>query len=150
VVSGDEGIDSMSVEDNKALARRLYDEAINVGKLELIDQLVSKDFVEHEAFPGLPSTGPEAPKAALGVFLAAFPDLQLTADDMIGEGDKVVVRGTMSGTHRGAFMGIPPTNKSFKIPFIDIMEIRNNQATAHWGVTDQAAMMEQLGLAPEM
>lgn len=139
----------MSVEDNKAFARRMY-EAINAGNLDLIDELVSESFVEHEVFPGLPTTGPEAPKAALGMFRAAFPDLQFTADDMIGEGDKVVVRGTMSGTHKGEFMGMPPTNKSFKIKFIDILEIHDSQGTAHWGMTDQAAMMEQLGLAPQM
>jgi steroid delta-isomerase-like uncharacterized protein len=137
----------MSVEDNKAFARRMY-EAINEGNLDLIDELVSEDFVEHEELPGLPTTGPEAPKAAFGMFLAAFPDFHFTADDMIGEGNKVVVRGTMSGTHQGEFMGIPPTNKSFKIQFIDILEIYNGKGTAHWGVTDQAAMMEQLGLTP--
>ena len=65
----------MSIEDNKALARRFYDEAINGGNLDLIDELVSDDFVEHEAFPGLPTSGPEAPKAALGMFKTAFPDL---------------------------------------------------------------------------
>lgn len=140
----------MSVEDNKALVRRFYDEAINDRNLDLLDDLVSEDFVEHEAFPGLPTTGPEAPKAALGMFLAAFPDLHFTAADLIGEGNKVVVRGTMSGTHQGELMGIPPTNKAFKIQFIDILEIRNGQGTAHWGVTDQTAMMQQLGLAPEM
>ena len=65
----------MSIEDNKALARRFYDEAINGGNLDLIDELVSDDFVEHEAFPGLPTSGPEAPKPALGMFKTAFPDL---------------------------------------------------------------------------
>ena len=139
----------MSVEDNKALVLSLY-EAINAGNLDLIDGLISESFVEHEVFPGLPTKGPEAPKAALGMFRAAFPDLQFTADDMTGEGDKVVVRGTMSGTHKGEFMGMPPTNKSFKIQFIDILEIHDNQGTAHWGMTDQAAMMQQLGLAPNM
>ena len=140
----------MSVEDNKALARRFYNEVINGGNLDLIDELVSEDFVEHEQFPGLPTTGPEAPKAALGMFKAAFPDLQMTADDIIAEGDKVVVRITMSGTHRGEFMGMPPTNKGFKVQAIDIIEVHDGKATAHWGQTDQAAIMEQLGLAPEM
>ena len=137
-------------EENKALTRRFYDEVVNARNLDLIDELVSEDFVEHEEFPGLPTTGPEAPKAALGMFLAAFPDLRFTPDEMIAEGDKVVARITMSGTHEGEFMGIPPTNKSFSIQAIDILEIRDGKAVAHWGVTDQAAMMEQLGLLPEM
>ena len=118
----------MSVEANKALTQRFFDEAINAGNLDLIDELVSADFVEHEGFPGLPTTGPEAPKAALGMFRESFPDLVMSADDLIGEGDKVVVRGTMSGTHTGEFMGIPPTNKRVEVQ----------------------AMMQQLGLVPDM
>ena len=140
----------MSVEDNKALTRRFFEEVIRGRNFDLLDELVSEDFVEHEAFPGLPTTGPEAPRAALGLFVAALPDLDMSIDEIIAEGDKVVVRGTMSGTHRGEFMGIPPTNKSIKVSFIDIVEIRGGKATAHWGVTDRAAMMEQLGLVPEM
>ncbi len=140
----------MSVSDNKALARRFYDEVINQGNLDVIDELVSEDFVEHEQFPGLPTTGREAPRAALGVFMAAFPGMQFTVDDIIAEDDKVVVRGRMAGTHQGEFMGIPATGKSFEAGFIDIIEVHDGQATAHWGQTDSAAMMEQLGLVPEM
>ena len=140
----------MSVEDNKALVQRLYDEVINQGNIDLTDEFFSEDFVEHEAFPGLPTTGPEAPKAAFAMLLAAFPDLQITPDEMIGEGDKVTVRATMSGTHKGEFMGIPPTNKSFNAQIIDIIELHDGKATEHWGLTDQPAMMQQLGIAPEM
>lgn len=140
----------MATEANKALARRIYDEVINGRNPDLLDELVSADFVEHESYPGLPATGPEAPKAALGMFLAAFPDLRMTPEDMIAEGDKVAVRLTMTGTHTGELMGIPPTNKSFSVQGIDILEIRDGKGTAHWGVTDMAALMQQLGLAPEM
>ena len=140
----------MSVEDNKALTRRFYTEIINQGNLDLLDEVVAEDFIEHEAFPGLPTSGPEAPRAALGMFLAAFPDLQFTPQDMIAEGDKVVTRFTMSGTHKGEFMGIPPTNKSFEVQAMDIIEIHDGKATEHWGMTDQGAIMEQLGIAPEM
>jgi steroid delta-isomerase-like uncharacterized protein len=137
----------MSVEENKALMRRLYDEVVNAHDLNLLDELVADDFVEHEAFPGLPTTGPEAPRAAFEMFLAAFPDLRFTPDDVVAEGDKVATRLTMSGTHQGEFMGIPATNKSFSVQAIDIVQFRDGKAIAHWGVTDQAAMMEQLGLA---
>lgn len=140
----------MSVEDNMALARRFYSEVVNGGNLDLIDELVSEDFVDHEALPGMPTTGPESPKATFSMFFAAFPDLQMTVDDMFADGDKVVARATMSGTHKGEFMGIPPTNKGFKVQAIDIGEFHDGKMTEHWGVTDQAAMMEQLGLAPEM
>ena len=131
--------------DNKALITSLY-VAINDRRLDAIDDLVAEDFIEHEAFPGLPTRGPEAPKAALGLFLTAFPNFHMTADDILTDGNKVVVRGTMAGTHQGDFMGIPATNNSFKIQFIDIVEFEDGKATQHWGVTDQAAMMQQLGL----
>ena len=111
---------------------------------------MSEDFVEHEAFPGFPTTGPEAVKAVFDIFLTAFPDLQITPEEMIGEGDKVWVRATISGTHKGEFMGMPPTNKSFNAQIIDIMEIHDDKATAHWGLTDHVAMMQQLGIAAEM
>jgi len=135
----------MSIEENKALVGQFFD-AVNAGDLDALDQYVSADFIEHEAFPGLPTKGPEAPKAAIGLFRGAFPNLHMTSDEILADGDKVVVRGTMSGTHQGEFMGIPPTNNSFKVQFIDIIEMRDGKATAHWGVTDQAAMMQQLGL----
>lgn len=135
----------MSTESNKALIRQLY-EAVNAGDLDSLDAIVSDDFIEHEEFPGLPTRGPEAPKAALGMFKAAFPNLEMTADDVLADGDKVVVRGTMSGTHMGDFMGIAPTNNSFKVQYIDIIQFDDGKATAHWGITDQAAMMQQLGL----
>jgi steroid delta-isomerase-like uncharacterized protein len=139
----------MSVSDNKLLTRGFY-ASINQRNLDALDELISEDFVEHEQFPGLPTTGRKAVQAALDVFLGAFPDVQFAVDDIIGEDDKIVVRGRLSGTHQGEFMGIPATNKSFEVGFIDILEIHDGQATAHWGQTDQGAMMQQLGLAPEM
>lgn len=134
-------------EDNKALARRMYNEVINGGNLDLLDELVAEDFVEHEALPGQPTSGPAAPRAFFELFTAAFPDMQMTLDDLVAEGDKVVGRATVTGTHNGEFMGIPPTGKSFKVQAIDIVRVRDGQFVEHWGVTDQAAMMEQLGLA---
>ena len=136
----------MSVEDNKALANRIYNEAINEGNLDLFDELVAEDAVEHEEFPGMPNRGPAAPKAFFTMFSAAFPDLHMTVNELIAEGDKVVARATVSGTHKGEFMGIPPTAKSFEVQVIDIVEIHDGKVTAHWGVMDQAKMMEQLGL----
>lgn len=135
----------MSTEENKALVTRFF-EAINAGNIDALDEFVAEDFVEHEEIPGLPSRGRDAAKDAFALFKSAFPNLQMTAEEMLADGDKVVVRGTMSGTHQGEFMGIPPTNNSFKIQFIDIIEIREGMATAHWGVTDQAGLMQQLGL----
>ncbi len=140
----------MSTEDNKAVANRIYREAINEANLAVFDELVAEDSIEHDDFPGMPKRGPDAPKALFTVFGGAFPDLHMTVEDMIAEGDKVVARVTVSGTHQGEFMGIPPTAKSFNVRGIDILELRDGQVIAHWGVMNERAMMEQLGLAPEM
>ena len=139
----------MSVDENKALTQRFFDEVLSQGNLEVIDELLAEDFVEHQAFPGMPTTGPEAAKATMGVFLAAFPDLSATIEDIVAEGDLVVTRATMRGTHTGEFMGMPATGKSFEIQGIDIVRIRDGKGIEHWGLTDDMAMMQQLGLMPE-
>lgn len=134
--------------DRTALVRRFYDEVFGQGSVEAIDELLHDDFVEHEPLP-LPDapSGKEAPKAMIAMFRAAFPDLRATVEDVVQEGDKVAVRARMSGTHRGELMGIAPTGAAFDIQLMDIMEFRGDRVIAHWGVTDTAAMMEQLGLA---
>jgi len=139
----------MSVADNKAATSRFYAE-INSGNFGIIDELISEDFVEHEQLPGIPATGREAVYAAMEMFGSGLTGTHFEPEDVIAEGDKVVVRGTLSGTHTGEFMGIPATNKSFSVGFMDILEFHDGQATAHWGITDSSAMMQQLGLAPEM
>ena len=137
----------MSVEENKALMRRFYDEIVNEGRADLIEQLVSKDFVEREEFPGL-GTDRAGLRDFLGMMRNAFPDFRMEVEDLIGEGDRVVARLTMSGTHKGEFMGMPPSGHSFKVETIDIVRFANGQAVEHWGVTDSGAMMEQLGAVP--
>lgn len=80
----------------------------------------------------------------------AFPDLRMEAHDILEDGNKVIVRGTMSGSHKSDFMGMPAAGQSFSVQFIDIVEFRDGRAIAHWGLTDQAAMMQQPGMMPEM
>jgi steroid delta-isomerase-like uncharacterized protein len=139
----------MSLDENRKLTSRFYEEVVNQRNFDLIDQLVADDFVEHETMPGMP-TGKEAPRAFMEMFVAAFPDMQMTPDVIVAEGDLVATKGTVKGTHSGEFMGIPATGKSFEVQFMDFVRIRDGQAIEHWGVTDTAAMMEQLGLTPEM
>ncbi len=140
----------MSTEDHKAFVISFYDEVINRKNLDVIERLVSEDSVDHTAFPGHPATGPESTKAVFAMFHAAFPDLQITVDEVIAEGDKVVSRATISGTHKGEFLGTPPTNRSFEVLDITTVEIHDGKLTTHWGLTDETAMMQQLGLASEM
>src|SRR6266581_1562898 len=96
----------MGVEENKATVQMFYDEVLNRGNLDVIDKMTAENYVDHTAPPGMPP-GREGEKQWFTMLRAAFPDGQTTIDDIIGEGDKVVVRATMTGTHQGDFMGIP-------------------------------------------
>jgi steroid delta-isomerase-like uncharacterized protein len=129
-------------DDNKALVRRFYAQ-MSAGNVDVVDELVADNLVEHDEFPGL-----EPNKAGVRKFfetmLVAFPDLTMTADDMIAEGDKVFVRATMSGTHRGEFLGVPATNRKVSVPMGDYVRFADGKVVEHWGVTDTGAMMEQL------
>ena len=138
----------MSAEQNKALARRLVGEVINQGNISVVDELLNPDFVEHEELPpGIPP-GREAPKALFAMLRSGFPDIKATIEHLIAEGDQVVLHMTWSGTHKGEFMGIPPTGKSVSFGVIDILRIAEGKFVEHWGVMDSMAMMQQLGVAP--
>lgn len=131
--------------DLKAVTRRFYDDLISRGDLELLDELVHDDFIEHEEFPGLPP-GKEGLRTFVTLMRDAFPDLDVAIEDMVAEGDKVASRVRFSGTHRGEFMGIPPTERKIDVAVIDIVQYRDGKASHHWGLTDQMAMMKQLGV----
>ena len=138
----------MSTEQNKVLFRRLMEEVLNQGNISMVDELFAPVFVEHEILPpGIPP-GLEGTKQFLTIFRSAFPDLEVAIDDMIAEGDKVVVRSTWSGTHKGELMGIPPTDKSVSFGVIDIIRIAGGKFVEHWGQTDEMGMMQQLGVIP--
>ncbi|OFW71540.1 MAG: hypothetical protein A2Y55_07240 [Actinobacteria bacterium RBG_16_68_12] len=136
-------------EDNKTSMQRLYQEVIGEGRIELIDELVSPGFVEHEAAPGL-EPNRDGVKQFFGMFRAAAPDLTATVEDLIAEGDRVVARVWFSGTQTGELFGLPATGKQFRFQAIDILRFEEGLAVEHWGVTDMAGLMGQLGApAPE-
>ena len=135
-------------EQNKAIARRFYDEVVGQGKIELIDELVDPNVIEHDEFPGQ-APGREGVKEVFVMFRTAFPDLQFTVEDMIAEGDKLVTRLTMRGTHRGQFQDLAPTGKQISVTGIDILRFADGKLIEHWGVMDQMTMMQQLGAIPE-
>ena len=131
----------MSAEDNKALARRGFEETMNQRNLTVLDELHVPDFVFHAASRTI--QGREPFKQFISMFLTAFPDLHVTIEDMIGEGDRVVVRFTYGGTHKGDFMGIPPTGKQVAVTGISIMRVANGKFLEEWINTD---LMQQLGV----
>ena len=139
----------MSTEQNKALVRRFYDAVFNEKNLAAIDDFLDPHITEHALPPGLPH-GSEGSRRFIGMYLAAFPDLHLTAEDMVAEGDEVTARFTMRGTHRGEFMGIPPTSKQVAITGIQIVRIVGGRIAENWINLDALGMLQQLGVIPAM
>jgi len=101
----------MSADQNKTIYRQFIQGVFNKGRLDLIDKLLSESYVYHDAPPDTPN-GREGIKQIVPMFRSAFPDLEITIDDQVAEGDKVSSRTTMRGTHKGEIFGIPPTGKS--------------------------------------
>jgi steroid delta-isomerase-like uncharacterized protein len=137
----------MSLEENKSIVRRVVEEAQSRGDMRVVDELFSPDFVDHNAFPGVPPTR-KGVQMVFSMFLAAFPDLRATIHEQIAEGDKVMTRKTLSGTHRGDFLGMPATGKHVDIAVIDILRIVDRQITDHWNIVDQIGLLQQLGAMP--
>ena len=136
----------MSLEENKRLAQRLPTE-INKGNLAVFDEVCVPNAVEHAVPPGMPPTM-ESTKKFVGALRAAFPDLQYQVEDEIADGDYVVQRVTGTGTMKGAFQGIPPTNKSATWIEIHTVRFANGKVVEHWANVDQMGMMIQLGVVP--
>ncbi len=139
----------MSLDANKALVRRLIEEDLNRGDPAVADEIVAEDFVDHTNPPGL-QHGRESHKQIVALFHAAFPDVTWTIEDMLAEGDKVVIRAPMRATHQGEFFGIPPTGKQVSISGIHILRIANGKIAEHWGNNDDLGLLQQLGVVPTL
>ena len=138
----------MSLDTNKTIARRIWTEVFNDRNLAIAAELVAPDAVNHEAGPGAPTRGPQSLAAAVTWLSAAFPDVHMAIDDVVAEGDKVVLQTTMSGTHQGPFMGIAPTGRRFAQRQVHFVRIADGKAVEHWAVRDDLGFMQQLGAAP--
>jgi steroid delta-isomerase-like uncharacterized protein len=129
--------------------RRAYD-LINAGDIAGFGELVAADFIEHEELPGLEPTK-EGVLALFTGYLAAFPDLHMTAEDVITQGDRAGARVTTTGTQTGDWMGVPASGKRIEVRLIDIMRFDDlGRICEHWGVMDMLSMLQQLGVVPEM
>ena len=133
--------------DLKRTAERIPLEVLNDNKFGLLDELLTPDFVDHYARPGMPPTR-EGLKQSVTALKTAFPDLHYTIEDAIESGDSIVHRLTASGTMKGDFMGIPATGKRATWTEIHIGRGANGRLTEHWGLVDQLGMLVQLGVVP--
>jgi steroid delta-isomerase-like uncharacterized protein len=134
-------------ESNKAVVRRFLDEVINQNLLDRADDLVVEDFVELDPLPGQ-RQGREGLKEVLGGMRAAFPDMHWVVEEMIAEADTVVTRFTWTGTHQGAFLGMPATGRSVIVKGVVIDELAGGKMSRSRILMDSLGMMQQLGAIP--
>jgi steroid delta-isomerase-like uncharacterized protein len=134
--------------DNKAIARRFMEDGFNTGNLAAAEEFIAANFRNHD--PGTPPLppGPEGYRQLIGLYRTAYPDLHMTADDMVGEGDKVVVRWTARGTNTGKLGEIPPSGKQVTVSGISILAIAGGKVTDQWANWDTLGMLQQLGVIP--
>ena len=137
----------MTSHTNEALLRRFADEVFSKGKLSVVDDVMDRNFVEHEPLPGFKS-GVEGLKQFIGAMRTGFPDLRIAVNDLASQGDKVWTRVTVTGTHKGSFMNIPPTGKRISFEAMDIVRFSGGKFVEHWGVTDNVGLLTQLGAIP--
>ena len=135
----------MSAEENKALARRAWE---NMDDPDIIDEVYAPDVVWHE--PDQDIQGTEQAKQFIAMYKTAFPDLNATVEDVIAEGDKVVTRWTIRGTHQGEIEEFgPPTGRQIESKGITISRIEGGKIVEDWDSYDNLSVMQQLGLVPE-
>jgi steroid delta-isomerase-like uncharacterized protein len=137
----------VSIEENKAIYRRWFEDVVTAGDMTLADELLAPDYRLH--FPGVPAPlDREGHKQLVGMFRSAFPDWVETVEDVIAEGDKVVIRVLGSGTHQGEFQGIPATGKRVSASGVGIGRLANGRIAETWAAYDALGLMQQLGDIP--
>lgn len=136
----------MSTEANKTIARREIEEFESKGNLAVADEVLTSNYQLH--FPGFPPLDREGHKQVISAFHAAFPDMRLTSEFQLAEGDRVANHITMRGTHQGEFQGIPATGKSVTVTFTNIMRFEGGKIAELRGYLDAVGLMQQLGVIP--
>jgi steroid delta-isomerase-like uncharacterized protein len=138
----------VSIEENKTLSRREIEEIFSEGKLDVADEMYSSDFVDYDLVLPQTMNGPEEMKEYVSMYRSAFPDLEVTLEDQVAEGDKVVNRWTARGTHQGEYMGVSPTGKEVQFAGMHISRVNaEGKIAENWEVYDLMALMRQIDAA---
>ena len=137
----------MSLESNKQLCRD-YFTAFVAGDVGWMERHIHADFVRHD--PGLTFEvrGPSGVARLHDVLMLAFPDMQVPLQDFVAEGEKVVVRLRVQGTHTGAFGDMAATGRKIDVGVLDLFQIRDGMLIEHWALFDNLGMLKQLGALP--
>jgi steroid delta-isomerase-like uncharacterized protein len=137
----------MSVEDNKAIIRAYVEMVWNRKQVDRAEEVVASDFIDHAPLPGQ-APGLEGAKRKWAMYLTAIPDLRVTTEDLVAEGDKVAVRRSYEGTHQGELLGIPATDKQLQVGSISIFRLVDGKIAENWEQLDRLALLQQLGVIP--
>jgi len=135
----------MSTEENKAIARRIFEEVLSQGNLTAMDDLAARDLVIRNPQE---RRGLESWKPGYVAFREAFPDVRFTPDEILAVDDKVIIRWTMRGTHQGAFAGVAPTGKQVTFWGISIYRIADGKVVEAWVGSDDLGLLRQIGAVP--
>jgi len=134
-------------EQNKAVFEKLMS-ALNAKDMATMESLIADDFVDNDAMPGM-APGRQGMIDMMGMFVGAFPDLNVVVEHWVAEGDLVVGVMTTKGTQTGEFMGMPASGKKFSVREMHMVRVANGKMAEHWGLSNEMSMMQQLGLMPE-
>ena len=137
-------------EVNKTIVRRLFEEVWNKGNLSVADELFTPNCEHHDASSPDFGRGPESEKKRATLYRTAFPDLRLTIEDIIAEGETVIARWSCRGTHKGDLSGIAPTGKQVTISGVSIARFSGSKMAEGWINWDALGLMQQLGVVPEL
>lgn len=137
----------MSVDANKVVVQRLYDDLFNRARLGVADELVAVGCISHAAPLGTP-VGPDGLRQAVALLRAAFPDGRYVIEDLVGEDDRMAARLLFQGTHRGPFRGLVPTGRRVTQAQVHLLRLAEGRVAEHWALRDDLGLLEQLGAGP--
>src|SRR6187455_3370069 len=138
----------MTIEQNKALARRWSEELWGQGNLAVADEIIASDYVRHDPGDPFPAQGPGDVKRIVSMLRSMLPDFKIEVEAMVAEGDMVVSRYTATATDTKGYMGMPPTGKSIRTPAIQIFRFANGKIVESWAARDDLGTLRQLGALP--
>lgn len=131
-------------DENRALLERYIAEVWDSGNPRAVEEFASEAFRRHAA-PGSPPLDRASQIERLEGFRTAFPDITIVVEDVVSEGDLIAFRSTMRGTHRGTFMGIPPTGREVVVGLVDMIRVEDGRFAEQWGGPDMLSLLQQLG-----
>jgi len=141
---------SLTPEQNNAIAEKFFESVWSKGDFRVLDTLISPDAIDHSTVGGKPKMekGSASFRAIVSMFRSAMPDIQLTIDDEVYVGDKVVHRWTLTGTDTGGVMGMPPSGKKLSFTGTTIVRMEDGKIVERWANVDELGLLQQLGVVP--